>query len=102
MLQQFIAIFLVLGLLAGTLMLLRRKGLAQFSTALPRSGNPRSGNKEKQMQVLERIPLTAQHSLHLVNVRNSIVLIGLSPSGCNKIAEFGPADSATGLTGQQP
>ncbi len=97
MLQQFIAIFLVLGLLAATLMLLRRKGLAQFSTALPRSGS-----KEKQMQVLERIPLTAQHSLHLVNVRNSIVLIGISPSGCNKIAEFGPADNLTGLAGQQP
>ncbi len=81
MLQQILAIFLVLGLLVGMLYLLRRRGLTQFSGTLARVGS-----RPKQMQVLERIALSPQHSLHLVNVQNTVFLIGISPSGCNKIA----------------
>ncbi len=81
--QQILAILLVLGLLAGTLALLRRKGLAQFSTNLRATGG-----RNKQMQVVERIPLTPHHSLHLVSVRNKLLLIGVSPSGCSRLAHF--------------
>lgn len=81
MLQQLLAIFLVLGLLMGMLYLFRRKGLAQFSGKLARVGS-----RSKQMQVLEKVTLSPQHSLHLVNVRNAVFLIGVSPAGCNKIA----------------
>ncbi len=81
MLQQLLAIFLVLGLLMSMLYLLRRRGLAQFSGKLAGVGG-----RTKQMQVLEKIALSPQHSLHLVNVRNAVFLIGVSPSGCNKIA----------------
>ncbi len=83
MVQQIIAILLVLCLLAGTLTLLRKRGLAQFS---PRLRLGASGSKE--IHVIERIALSPQHSLHLINVREDIFLIGVSPSGCNKIASF--------------
>lgn len=83
MIQQVVAICLVLGLLGGTLWLLRRKGLAKFN------GIGIKGPKgAKAMTVLERMPLTAQHSLHLVRVRDETILIGVSPSGCTQIASF--------------
>ncbi len=81
MVQQIIAILLVFGLLAGTLALLRRKGIAQFSTGLPR---PKS--RPKQMRVVERIALSPHHALHLIDIENRRYLIGVSPSGCNRIA----------------
>lgn len=83
MLQQAVAIFFVLGLLVTTLALLRRRGLGQFPNGLRASAG-----KSRQMQVIERMPLSPQHSLHLVSVRNSVFLIGISPSTCQKIGEF--------------
>lgn len=89
MLQQLLAICLVLGLLMGMLYLLRRRGLAKFSGKLARVGG-----RSKQLQVLEKISLSPQHSLHLVNVRDSVFLIGVSPAGCNKIALLPAAHTA--------
>jgi flagellar biosynthetic protein FliO len=82
LLQQLLAIFLVLALLVTTLWLLRRKGLASVNLSLPkRSAGP------KEMELIERLTLTAHHSLHLVRVKDRVILIGLSPSGCNTLAE---------------
>ena len=82
MLQQLLAIFLVLALLITTLWLLRRKGLASVNLSLPRrSAGP------KEMELIERLTLTAHHSLHLVRVKDRVILIGLSPSGCNTLTE---------------
>ncbi len=92
MLQQILAILLVLGLLMGMLYLLRRRGLAQFSGKLARGGS-----RPKQMQVLERIALSPQHSLHLVSVRSAVFLIGVSPSGCNKVVRLAGSDSPVEL-----
>jgi len=80
MAEQLLAVLLVLALLAGTLWLLRRRGVATLNVSLPKR---LSGNKE--MQILERMPLTAHHSLHLVRVRDQTILIGVSPSGCNRL-----------------
>jgi flagellar biosynthetic protein FliO len=83
MLQQLLAIFLVLALLVTTLWLLRRKGLANLNLSLPRrSAGP------KEMELVERITLSAHHSLHLVRVKDRILLIGLSPSGCTTLESF--------------
>ena len=71
---------MVLGLLFATLTLLRRKGLAQFSLS---AGG--SGRKTKQLQVLERTPLTPQHSLHLVRIGRETVVIAASPGGVREI-----------------
>ncbi len=89
MVQQIIAILLVLTLLVGTLTLLRKRGLAQFSPRLHMGAN-----RPKEIRVIERIALSPQHSLHLVNVRDDVFLIGVSPSGCNKIATFAASDGA--------
>ena len=83
MLQQMLAILLVLALLAATLFVLRRKGFAQF----PRSF-PKAQGRAKEMTLLERLPLSPQHSLQLVQVRDEVFLIGTSPSGCANIASF--------------
>ncbi len=96
MLSQFAAILLVLGLLIGTLTLLRRKGFAQFS-----AGAVRRGGRPREMQVVEKIGLSPQHSLHLVNVRDEVFLIGVSPSGCNRIASFEATATSTQLQGHQ-
>ena len=90
--QQILAICLVLGLLLATLALLRRKGLAQFPAAL-RSSSARP----REMQVIERIALGPQHSLHLVHVRDSVFLIGVGPSGCSKIDAFPNNQLATAI-----
>ena len=87
--QQIVAILAVLVLLAGTLHLLRRRGFVQFTSGV-RSGVAKPG-KPKEMRVIERIALTPQQSLHLVNVRDTVFLIGVSPAGCSKLGEFAPA-----------
>ncbi len=90
MFQQTLAILLVLALLAGTLFLLRKKGVAQFPI-----GMPRSANRARQMQVIERLSLTPHHSLHLVTIREDIFVVGVSPSGLNVVANLaGPGDAA--------
>ena len=79
--QQILAILLVFGLLAAMLTLVRRKSLTR-SAGISRSGKP------KQIRIVERVPLSPQHSLLLVSVRDSVYLIGTSPSGCSAIASF--------------
>ena len=91
MLEQILAALLVLALLVATLWLLRRKGFASVNLALPRRF---SGTQ--QIEVVERISLTAHHSLHLVRVHGRTILIGVSPSGCQRIASFGDSSGNAG------
>jgi flagellar biogenesis protein FliO len=77
--QQALAVFFVLGLLAGTLYLARSRGLARFRF----KGIGRAGTRH--MQSIERLPLTAQHSLHLVSVNRRVLLIAVSPGGCTVV-----------------
>jgi flagellar biosynthetic protein FliO len=81
--SQSIAAFLVLVLLVAFLWAMRRRGLASFNFALTKSMA-----KQKAMQVVERLPLTAHHSLHLVRVEDRVILIGVSPSSCTQIDAF--------------
>lgn len=75
--QQTLVVVFVLGLLGATLYWLRSKGLARFNV----KGIGRSSSR--RMQTLERLALTPQHSLHLVNVSGRILLIAVSPGGCS-------------------
>ena len=75
--QQVVAVLFVLGLLGGTLYWLRAKGAASFAG----KGFGRPANR--RMQSIERLPLTAQHSLHLVSVAGRTLLIAVSPGGCS-------------------
>jgi flagellar biosynthetic protein FliO len=81
--EQILAALFVLALLGGSLWLLRRKGLASLNLTFPKRF---SG--ARQMRIVERVSLTAHHSLHLVRIHNRTILIGVSPSGCNRIASF--------------
>lgn len=82
--QQLSIILAVLGGLCGTLWMLKKKGWARTSLRRSREdGQPR-------LEVIDRLPLTPQHSLHLVRMADRTLLIGLSPSGCS-LLESGPA-----------
>ena len=83
--EQFGPVLVVFGLLAATLWWLKQKGLANI--ALP-GGRTLRGNK-RSLESLERLPLTAQHSLHLVRANGKTLLIGVAPSGCNVLADYG-------------
>ena len=81
--EQILAIFIVLGLLISGLWLLRRKGFASVKLGLAKGlGGAR------RMELLERMPLTPQHSLHLVRVEGRLILIGVSPGSCAQVDSF--------------
>ena len=89
--EQTLAVLLVLGLLSTTLWLLRRKGVAGM-----RFGLTERSRAQKQLEVMERVVLTPQHSLHLVRVRDQLVLVGLSPGSCSHLQTFpGLAEART-------
>jgi flagellar biogenesis protein FliO len=67
----------VLAALGIALYVLRSKGMVQFKN------RGRSDAKTRRLQSIERLPLTAQHSLHLVRVAGRLVLIAVSPGGCS-------------------
>ena len=76
-LQQAAAVLLVLILLGATLYGLRAKGLGLM---LSRRS---SGMNRRQLESIDRLPLTPHHSLHLVRVEGRTVLIAVSPGGCS-------------------
>ena len=74
--EQIGMVLLVFGLLGGLLWLAKRHGLASFRVGV------RAGGNGRRMEVLERVPLTPQHALHLVRVADRTVLIATAPSSC--------------------
>jgi flagellar biogenesis protein FliO len=74
--EQIGMVLLVFGLLGGLLWLAKRRGLASFRVGV------RAGGIGRRMEVLERVPLTPQHALHLVRVADRTVLIATAPSSC--------------------
>jgi len=82
--EQLLAVVMVLGILVGALWLLKKKGMVQTSLrGRAREGQPR-------LEVVDRLALTPQHSLHLIRVADRTLLVGLSPGGCN-LLESSPA-----------
>ena len=79
-------VFVVFALLGGMLWLLRSKGLATFRF------NPKSLGKGKQLELVERLPLTPTHSIHLVRFAGRTLLIGVAPGGCTLLER---SDTAT-------
>jgi flagellar biosynthetic protein FliO len=82
--EQLLAVIVVLGLLCGSLWLLKRKGWVRTTLRRPSlPGQPR-------LEVIDRLALTPQHSLHLIRMADRTLLVGLSPQGCN-LLESGPS-----------
>lgn len=79
--EQVAMVLAVLALLGALLWFLKRRGFASLS--LP----ARRGASTRRVEVLERVPLTAQHTLHLVRVSDKVLLIGTAPSGCTLLHE---------------
>lgn len=87
--EQAGAVFFVLALLGGTLWWLRSRG------AIAGAGLVRLGG-EKRLRSIERLPLTPQHSLHLVRFAGRALLVSSSPGGCTLLEskpwdEVGPS-----------
>jgi flagellar biosynthetic protein FliO len=74
------AVAAVLGLLAGTLWWLRRRGIGSLLPVRRPAG--------RRMECLERLPLGPQHTLHLVRLGETALLVSSSPSGCALVQSF--------------
>lgn len=83
MFQQLFAVAGVLGALCIVIWALKRKGWANVSVRRPRQ-------TERRLEVIDRLALTPHHSVHLIRLADRVLLIGLSPSGCN-LLETSPA-----------
>ena len=77
--QQIGMVLAVFALLGGLLWLMRRRGSLRFS-------GRRAGAR---LEVLERVPLTPHHALHLVRISGKLVLIGTAPSACTLLDQAG-------------
>jgi flagellar biogenesis protein FliO len=69
---QILLALAVPGALAALLWWLQRRGMARFASP----GTPR------RMQVVERLPLSAQHALHLVRIEDKLLIVASAPGGC--------------------
>lgn len=72
--EQFLAVAAVFSLLGAALWFARRKGALLMM--------PVHGSRQKTVaRVAQRIPLTAQHCLHVVETDGAVLLIGTHPGG---------------------
>jgi flagellar biogenesis protein FliO len=62
----------------AVLFVLRRQGTASLAGL-----RPTRGATPRRLEVIERLPLSAQHSLHLIRLDGRTLLLGLYPGGCN-------------------
>ena len=77
---QLAAVAGVLGLLGGVLWWLRRRGFAGVLAARRPAG--------RKLECLERLTLGPQHTLHLVRVGDTALLVASSPGGCALVRSF--------------
>ncbi len=92
--RQVLAVALVFGLLGAALWAARRGGLARLG---PRR---RSQKSTKQLEILERLPLSPQQSLYLARLGDRALLIGTG-SGAPALLESVPLHSIMGTAGNQ-
>jgi hypothetical protein len=81
--EQILAVFIVLGLLGGAVLFARHR---QWLPLLAGASRP----VQAAFRVTHRIPLTAQHCLHVVEAGGAVLLIGTHPAGI----VFAPQTSA--------
>ena len=91
--EQLLAVVLVLAILGGALWVLKSKGLVQTRFRRP------NGSSEPVLQVVDRLVLTPQHSVHLIRVADRTLLVGLSPSGCNLLESSQAGSTPTNFRG---
>jgi flagellar biogenesis protein FliO len=82
--RQMAAVVGVLTLLGLTLWFLRKRGIAGV---LPVRSKP-----ARRLECLERLPLGPHHTLHLVRIGETSLLVASSPGGCSLVQSF-PQDA---------
>jgi flagellar biogenesis protein FliO len=82
---QMTAVAGVLTLLALTLWWLRRRGIAGVRPARAAT---------RRLECLERLPLGPQHTLHLVRLGETSLLVASSPGGCSLVGSFAAHEPA--------
>ncbi len=87
LIQQSFGITLVFLALWLTLWWLKRRGFASLGTRLKYS------DQKREMETIERLALTPQHSVQLIRVQNRVLLLGLHPAGLTVLSESCIADS---------
>lgn len=92
--QQILGVIAVFGLLAATLWWLRRRGMAQIPGLSRR-------RKLSILQIVDRVPLAATHSLHLVRMADRAILLTVSPTGC-QVLESSPWASIQAHLSEDP
>lgn len=90
-LRQAGAVLLVLALLGAALWALRRAGWYRPGITGVAAGGSRRG---RALESVERMALTPQHSLHLIEAEGRRLLVAAHPQGCTLLAELG-ADGST-------
>ena len=78
--EQLAAVAAVLLLLAATLWWLRRRGWVEARLA--------RRTARRRLECLERLPLSPQHTLHLVRLGDAALLVASSPAGCTLVGSF--------------
>ncbi len=77
-LRQVLSVLLVFALLGGALWFLRRKA-AGWQQPLGRA---------RSLQSLERLALSPQHSLHVVEIEGRRLVVATHPQGCTLLTEL--------------
>ncbi len=78
--QQFVGIIVVLSALIAMLWFARKRGFAHFNIGKTSS--------ERMLKVVERVPLTAQHTLFVVAIGSRTMVLSSSPGSCQVISEL--------------
>jgi flagellar biogenesis protein FliO len=87
--RQLVIVALFLGALLAAAQLIRRRGGIPLRF-------PTRNHRVRQLEAIEKLPLTPTHSLHLVRVAGRDLLIGVSPSGCSLLDAKSPETSSRG------
>jgi flagellar biosynthetic protein FliO len=78
--RQLFGIVIVLGALMALLWYARKRGFARLNIG--------TGGSNRLLKVVERVPLTPQHTLFVVTVSDRTMLLSSSPGSCQLIVEL--------------
>lgn len=93
--EQVLAVLVVLALAVGSAWMLSHR--SSFSGGWP----ARRTRRGAELEVVERLALTAQHSLYLVRVADRALLVAVHGTGCT-LLESWPRTSTTHTDERQP
>jgi hypothetical protein len=77
-LQQMLAVLAVFGCLGSSLWWLRTRGIARFAIN-------RGSRKTGALEQVERLPISATHTLHLIRMADRAILVASWPGGCQTV-----------------